>query len=423
MKKAIVLVHPWMWVEDLFEICKQRGVYIISIITPYEKNKINTNYVNEHSDLCLKSDGKINEDYLNISEFLKLNNILPIYVINGLDSSFYYADKISSLLGLSCLATESSLFLNKHKFNENLRIKGIPTIKGILCSSTTLEVDDAEALHQIGYPLLAKPAEDTAAMADVKIIEDEENLIKYLKSTIGKPNKYYSDRVIKSVLVQKYIPPTSQEFFVDYLTVNGVHKLLGAGIYRYDNNKTLTEIDVVSKDQTEIPQSIFEYLISVLDASGIKNGFTHNEVFLTEDDEIFLVESNPRHCGQPGATLYRELYGRHSFEVLFNILDGHSFDGYSLNIKALKNTRAVFLYNFFVEYPKKLNIDDISSDVKVISFRGAGKKNIESDFYLSPERAEQIAAILMISNKDENLLLQDSMILREREKNGTLFSH
>lgn len=421
MKNAIIFVHPWMWTDDVFEACRRRNYVIISIITKFEKIRINTEWLEENSDFCLSSHTDVNEDAESIKILLKQHCLSPVFVINGIDAAFGYSDTLSRALNTPPLARNADLFLNKSRLNKHLEANGVPVISGCELTSTKSLLEHKEYLSQIGYPLLAKPSEDTAAMADVKIIDDEDALQNYLSTTLGKPNQYYIDRVIKKVLVQKYIPSTSQEFFVDYLSTDGKHVLVGAGKYCYDKNRTLTKIDVYASQNLVIPDNVFTYLSRVLDISGMQNGFTHNEVFLTEDNEILLVESNPRHCGQPGSTLYKELYGRHRMDVLLDAIEQCTSHSQPETLQSGPRTCALFLYNFSIDKPTRIDINGMSSEVKVISFRGMGKSAIPRDFYNAPERSNQISAILMLSNDSETQLNHDCETLRSREHMGSLF--
>lgn len=422
MQKVIIFVHPWMWVVDAFEACCLHGYRIISVVTQFETQRIDADWLSEHSDHVIFSSGDAADDAKAISRWLSVENLACAFVVNGLDAAFGFADSLSRYLNnVPVQANNAALFLNKHRLNSHLHSCQIPVITGEEITHISQLSEKQSLFNAMGYPLIAKPSEDTAAMADVKVIKNEEALLNYVSHTIGKNNRYYADRKINSILIQKLIPHTSREYFIDYLSVGAKHILVGCGQYLYDKNRVLRGIDIYSVEQIDALAPALLYLQNVLDASGMINGFTHNEVFITADNEILLVECNPRHCGQPSSTLYKHVYGSHRMAVLLDVLDGYT-DGESCQIKFSDQfAGAVHLYNHMTDYPDTLNVDGLPCEHEIISFRGAGQPTVPADFYTDQDRIGQISAIIALYADSVESLAQGRAFLKDRETEGTLF--
>ncbi|ADU72824.1 acetyl-CoA carboxylase biotin carboxylase subunit family protein [Pantoea sp. At-9b] len=421
MKKAIIFIHPWMWAEDAFEACRRKDYCILAVLTTFETLRIDTHWLTQHADYLIQSGGDANKDVFNINRLLRGHNAEAACVVNGLDAALSYADAISRLLNLAPLATKAEIFLNKHTFNTYLSSRGLSVIPGIEITSLTDVQGKKALLEGIGYPLVAKPSEDTAAMADVRVLYSANELMDYLRKTLGKKNTYYPDRDIARISVQQYIPATSREFFIDFLTIDGRHCLVGAGEYLYDENRTLKGIEIYDADSPALPDNVIRYVSDILNASGMLNGFTHNEVFLTKENAVLLVESNPRHCGQPSSTLYKVIYGRHRMDLLLDAIEGVSPSEKEGIVRKGPLARALHLYNFSTERPDTINSDGIVSEMRILSFKGRERDRLPADFYRTPDRINQISAIVMLVNPSDTQLLIDSNTLRDRETAGTLF--
>lgn len=423
MKKTIIFIHPWMWAEDAFEACRRRNYYILSVVTTFEILRIDKHWLTHHADLVVLSEGNVNVDALNINKLLKEHNAEAAGIVNGLDAAFDYSDTLCRLLQLPPLATNAAVFLNKHALNTRLSSRGLSTIPGSEITSLA-EWSAKEALfEEIGYPLLAKPSEDTTAIAYVEVVYCAKELQDYLHRTLGKHNTYYADRMVTRVTVQQYIPATSSEFFIDFFSKDGRHYLVGAGQYLYDENRTLRGIEIYDADSSTLPEKVIRYVSDVLDTSGMLNGFTHNEVFLTKENDVLLVESNPRHCGQPSATLYKVIYGRHRMHLLLDAIEGIQLSGKEGIIRKGPRVSALHLYNFSTDRPDTINTHGIESEVRILSFRGKERDRLAADFYRTPDRINQISAIVMLANASDKQLIIDCKTLRDREKSGTLFMH
>ncbi|EOD4814554.1 MULTISPECIES: ATP-grasp domain-containing protein [Serratia] len=422
MKQAIIFVHPWMWAEDAFEACQQRNYLIFSVVTSFETLRINQEWLAQHSDDILLSEGDARADANELFRRLNACGSKAAFVVNGLDAAFGYANALSRLLHTPALAERAELFLNKTVLNEYIQARGVPVIPGLELKSVDEFRQEVKRFAEIGYPLIAKPSEDTAAMADVEVITSEEALRVYLCKTLGRKNRYYTDRAIEKITVQQYVSASSEEFFIDFFSYGGQHQLVGAGKYLYDENRTLKGIEIYNAENVSRLNKVVEYIIKVLNVAGMQNGFSHNEVFLTQEGKPLLVESNPRHCGQPSSTLYKIVYGTHRMHTLLDALENKSLLGNEAIYRTGAHACALHLYNFSCDKPAFINTYGVDSEITVLSFRGRERKRLSAEFYLKPDRVNQISAILMLVNTSVKKLSNDCETIWMRETDGTLFS-
>lgn len=144
-----------------------------------------------------------------------------------------------------------------------------------------------------------------------------------------------------------------------------------AGKYLYDENRTLKGIEIYNAENVSRLNKVVEYIIKVLNVAGMQNGFSHNEVFLTQEGKPLLVESNPRHCGQPSSTLYKIVYGTHRMHTLLDALENKSLLGNEAIYRTGAHACALHLYNFSCDKPAFINTYGVDSEITVLSFRGA----------------------------------------------------
>ena len=125
-----------------------------------------------------------------------------------------------------------------------------------------------------------------------------EEVQKAFGNIIGKVNGL--GLVNKSVLVQEYLE--GQEYVVDMVSRDGVHKVVG--IWAYDRrpangaNFVLHGQRLMTADE-EHCQELIEYQKKVITALGIKNGPTHGEVKWFQGEPV-LVEVGARCHGGDG---------------------------------------------------------------------------------------------------------------------------
>jgi hypothetical protein len=423
--KCIVMVHPTFLLAEnfIFEQVKKQGYKIFSILTSCENWKIDPEVVKQNSDFYLQTTDNPENDLAMIKQFVNKNNIEPLAFINGIDATLYYTDYLQKkILGYDIDLSFSKKRLNKFEVNEELKKNGvnyIPSLEIECLNDLTIRIDE---INQLGWPLIAKPSEDTAASSNVEMIKDINQLSSYLARTLNSFNLYYPDKEIKKIILQKYLDPALyQEVVFDFVSFNGQHypsglmeyqtiRIEGYPIRRYNQFRCFDELEGVG--------DVLNYVTSILNILKVKFGCTHNEVFWNrKEHQFYLIESNNRMAGNANNEAYQFFYGSHSLDLLLQLIQGKNISSYTN--KKISNCFIMAIYNHFVEEASSINTKEIKSVKKIIHFRN--KKKLPIGFYKNFSRAIHISAALLLANDDLQILNQDRDEIIKREATGDLF--
>lgn len=418
------MVHPSMSVEMSFSLAKYYNYKTFSIITNLETSKINHNLVENLSDFVFYSNNRVELDFPAILEIIKTNKLDVCLVVNGIDSSLYYADYLhNKLIGSPYLDLNlSKIRLNKYATSTYLASNGLPGIKSVEITHIDEVITYAQEINNLGWPIVIKPSENSASMAAFAVVHNQEQLFQTIDSTLGQSNPYYQGCLIDRLILQQFISPKiHEEFAIDFLSHNGNHYLQsivqyqkeelpnGALINRQHKALTISEIPGITR--------VIEYLKSVLSTLKVHSGVTHNEIFWNKESEIYLIEVNNRMAGSGLVEQHKYCYGFNSFESQLELIR----DDQTPKIPDMRVGHATVLklYNYHNATPKFVNIEGINSESKVITFYPQKyTPNFEITNY---NRADYIAAHVLLMNSCPVALEADIAELLQREKNGTLF--
>jgi hypothetical protein len=419
--EVIIFIHPWMWVKEMCTEAHLLGYKVLSVITNFEQTRIDNKLVVEESDFIFHGGNDPKLDLGNLSVLLKVICLKPIAVINGLDSAIYYADFIQKhLLYKEIDLNASNIRLNKYSVNETLMAANIAHINSVEITGYKELITKRAAIKKLGTPLVAKPSEDTAAMAGFEVLKHPDELQQYVKKYLGAVNKCFSDKTIQKAIVQSYISADDfTEYTFDFVSHKGKHECIGIGAYEVDQygvSKGYYILDVTERYKME---AAIQYVRDCLDALNVFSGFTHNEVFWDDSDRILLVESNARHIGQPGVRMYHYAYERSALKTLSDLIVGRGSLNYSLNRVGYSHSLCV--YNCQIDNPTDLWLKGLSSRSEICMFRGKNQPKNASDFHLNYDRFSQLTAVIILFADNSQQLKIDVEKIREREKNGNLF--
>ena len=140
-----------------------------------------------------------------------------------------------------------------------------------------------------------KPSRGSASLDVYKATNiDEAKTI--FENSLGNPG-YANGTISNAILVQEYI--RGQEFVVDTVSSNGVHKAVANWMYdkRSVNGAPFVYYctELVQDNQNDMMHEIQEYALLVLDALGFKNGPCHIEIMYHKTRGPLLIEAN---CGR-----------------------------------------------------------------------------------------------------------------------------
>lgn len=421
--KCIIFVHSTFSVEYAYAAAKNNGYKVFSIVTTLEAIQIKPKILSELSDYIFYGSSDPASDLAAIKEMLADNQLDVAAIVNGIDFTLYYTDFLQKhILNYPIDLVYSKIRLNKYKVNHLLKQNNIKIIPSVEIQSKDDLVNHKDEILALGWPMIAKPAEDTAGMSGVIVVNNMDELKTYLDDYLGSENAYYKDKIISKIILQEYISTNVyQEFIVDFVSYEGKHYCNAIVPYGkstlQDNYQVFREYE--PRVLSDIPgfEPIIEYIKSVLSALKVVSGFTHNEVFWDGKDSFYLVESNHRVAGNNLSEVYQKVYGFSAFTQLFNLLKDDKIvaiptirTGYGMTLN---------LYNYSTPKATVINLDEVKSVQNIIHFWH--KDKLPEGFYRNYMRANHISASVLMTNDDEKQLQKDVEILLEREKAGTLF--
>lgn len=419
--KTIILVHPCMSLELVFSVIKSEGYKIFSIITGFELTKINKNFIENASDYTFYGSVLAQEDQTKIDEIISTNQLTICGVINGLDSSVYYADFLAKkYIDPEIDLAYSKIRENKQAVNLCLTQNNLPSIRGF----EMLTLNDLEnikgKLSDLKFPIVAKPSENTAAMSAFRVLNHSLEVDSYVNTFFMQENPYYRDNTIDKIVFQEYIDRLNyQEYVLDFVSYHGKHYC--RSIIHYDKENVSGEYPISRfyrpmslKDNPEL-SLLVDYVTQCLNALNVRNGFTHNEVFYDGQSEVLLVEINNRAAGGGLLELIDFSYESNPIRDYLSLTSHNTIPDMSIK----DNTIAIDVYNTSSDMPNDFDFTDLTSEIQVLHFRN--KKRHAHNYFEDYSRVDHVNACLFVSNPSSVMLENDSKTIVEREKLGRLF--
>lgn len=172
---------------------------------------------------------------------------------------------------------------DRDKFEEALQQLGVPQPLG----KTAMTVEEAVAIaKEIGYPVLVRPSYVLGGRA-MEIVEREEELLHYMENAVRVNPEH-------PVLVDRYL--TGKEIEVDAISdgtdvyIPGIMEHIErAGVHSGDSIAVYPTQNVTA----EAKNKIIDYTIKLAKGLNIK-GLLNIQFVVTESDEVFVLEVNPR---------------------------------------------------------------------------------------------------------------------------------
>lgn len=424
MNNCVIFVHPSMSVKMNFSLAKEYNYKIVSIITAFETSKIDIDLINDLSDYVFYSNNSVESDFGAILDLINTNQLKVDLIINGIDSSLYYADYLHNhLIGSPVLDLNlSKIRLNKYATNAYLLDKSLLIIPSVEITHKDELKTNKDKINNLGWPIIVKPSENTASMAGFSIAQDLDQLYHIIDDTLGKPNPYYQKCSMDKLILQKFISPEEHdEFAIDFLSCNGTHYLQGIAQYKKEilSNGTLINRQTKALVPSEVPGiiNVIEYLKSILSELKVHYGITHNEVFWDRKSKIYLIETNNRMPGSGLVEQHRYCYGFNTLDSVLQLVSCNELP--KLPEERVGHATIMKLYNYFEPNPNLINLKGLSSESKVITFYpDKYTPDLEITNY---NRADFIAAHVLLTNKSQEALENDIEELLNRERLGVLF--
>lgn len=223
------------------------------------------------------------EDILQKCKEIGINGITTIGTDIAMPTVNYIANKLN-LIGNTLEATFIST--DKYEMRKALLSKNIPCPR-----FSFYGLDNFQNHEGLEFPLIVKPTDRSGSRGVTKVNSiDEANkaILKALDISIN-----------KRVIVEEFIK-SDREFSVEFISFNGKHYPLAITDKITTREPFFVEIahHQPADVSNEIANKIYKVTIDVLNALNIKNGASHTEVYLLNNDEIRVVESAGRMGGE-----------------------------------------------------------------------------------------------------------------------------
>jgi biotin carboxylase len=337
--------------------------------------------------------------------------------IVGGESGVTLADKLSLELGVRT----NGVFPSGDRRNKSVQQKAVKSA-GLRAVREALgtEWDEVEAfVDSESFPVVVKPVESCGSDG-VKLCKtkqeakDHFNLLMHSQRKVGAQGA--------AVLCQEFLK--GNEYVVDHVSCNGVHKTLMVWVYdkRPTNGGDFVYYGMIPVDSaSEEAQVLISYTRTVLDALKLNNGPTHGEIMMTEDGPC-LVEMNCRSHGWDGAwvPLARALTGGYSQPEV--ALDSH------MNEQAFSQIPDVMPSPFKASGQTLMLVSNFSGTVKATPGYDRMRKlssfvalqtgvTVGSKVELTVDLFSAVGVLILV-NSDAAQLEADMAEVREMEKVG-----
>lgn len=222
------------------------------------------------------------EQILLICEELKINAVLSIASDLAVETVNYIAEKLS-LVGNPLDTTP--YMTNKFLMKRMLNSKNLKTTKYKQLENLSLIPD----LTGFKYPLIVKPT-DRSGSAGVKIILNENEISEAIYQA-------FSISFSKEVIIEEFI--AGRELSIESISQNGTHFILAITDKVTSGPPHFVELEhhQPTQESEQIIKTIHQIIPEALDALNIKNGASHSEIFITDNNEIYINEIGARMGG------------------------------------------------------------------------------------------------------------------------------
>ena len=288
--KKILVVNSFPSNRYLSDVLKQNNIYSVGLYTV--DFALLDDYIKPDADLFSELVYLPNADVEHIINLLAHHSFE--YVINGDDSFLNLSERLAQHYSphYACNPQTSAWRSNKIEMHNQLAKAGIGHINQRLVNATNY----AQISTEYSLPVFVKPL-NGAGSNGAQIINSTSELVEYFQKNHA--NKTLNGEAIEEFILAELI--SGEEYLIDSFSINGHHHI--ASIQKYDKEivggfpKYLSW--EVERDQLKLVR-ISDYVREVLNVTGFKNGFSHIECFYTPEEDVRLIEINPRISGAKG---------------------------------------------------------------------------------------------------------------------------
>lgn len=238
-------------------------------------------------------DRQIHLHHESLDEIIALIDEPIDFVLNGCDQHVPFCEQLASILtpALANNPQTSAIRGNKFQQQEAMKKHHLPYIKQLLISREKPAYDQ---LQELTFPVFAKPLNGGGSIGIFKALTVADLTHKLAQSPAMvnfEPIDYY--------LVQEYV--TGSEIIIDACSYQGNHSFSHVFTYKkHLINGVPVYRTIETVEDVVLTQAAIDFARKVLMACAYDNGFSHIELFYTDNGEFRLIELNPRISGASG---------------------------------------------------------------------------------------------------------------------------
>jgi len=356
-KKILVIGSGWEQFT-LIETIKKAGHYIIATHPSINADGFKV------SDQYYVKDSRDIAGHMAIAETQKIDGIIT----DNCDYSLYTASIIAEKLSLPSSSIQSAIYSND-KYAQRTCLKRFKIKQPNFVRVQTLD-ELFIAIERIGYPSILKPI-DSRGSFGVNIIKNFSELHNaFFDAITNSPSR--------TLIFEEYISGTLVT--VDGFCFSNGHKSLTVASRKFESgSKPITkEIIYPAIFENSINEQLMQNNQQVVTALNYKYGHTHGEYILTENNEIYLVESTNRGGGVFTSSVIVPLLTNIQLnEILINQSLGiDNFEIEDLSVNFMKQAIMLTFLDYEVgKVIESINIDEMRSKHYTVRFRSKYGKN------------------------------------------------
>lgn len=278
---AVVVVDPTSSGTDLTAHCEEYGARVWHL---WQRGCADDHDRDPHPRRLLVDDADV--------AYKELEKLRPQAVWPGSEYGVTLANELSRRLGLP--HNEPSSADARRQKDEMMRVlaeAGVPTPWSRAVSGP----GDAEAAVATitAYPVIVKPA-NSVGSDSCRICRSAEEVLSWCAYLADRENHMHESN--SAVLVQEFLD--GPQYIVNTVSVAGRHVVSDVWRYGIDEvaGKPMIRDSLLLTGLDQAEESAVSYVLSCLDALGVRNGAAHSEVRLTRRGPL-LVEVNSRLMG------------------------------------------------------------------------------------------------------------------------------
>jgi biotin carboxylase len=295
MKKTILCINPYSSGVYLHKRFNELGYRVFCLQTFFCEQSYLKSALEHQFDLHMRIESSNKSETATVATKINEHNVVAGII--GLETDYNFSEQI-----LRHLFSDSAnnyvtadYRCNKSAMQQRLAEFDYPTIDEIVIARgalTTEQSNQVAAFYQKhNQKVIVKPCKESAASNAVFTPESFVDITHYITNY---KNALFAD---SDILIQKKIEGV--EYYINTASYNSRHIISGIGIAIKGAacKNIYKECLPVDNPRFELLSEYAQNLLNILE---VKTGLSHIEVMLTELNEIFLIELNPRIAGNNG---------------------------------------------------------------------------------------------------------------------------